>query len=79
MPIISKKNLIFLIFGTVKIKNPRAVGKNRRILDQNLVVKGEHLHILSNTMMVKFFYLLDINLDAILRWYQSLLELQQIL
>ena len=38
MPIISKKNLIFLIFGTVKIKNPRAVGKNRRILDQNVVV-----------------------------------------
>ena len=31
--------MIFLIFGTVKIKNPRAVGKNRRILDRNIVVR----------------------------------------
>ena len=38
MPTISKKNIIFLIFGTVKRKNPRSVGKNRRILDQNVVV-----------------------------------------
>ena len=41
MPTISKKKLIFLIFGMVKRKKPRAVGKNRRILDQNLVVKDE--------------------------------------
>ena len=33
-----KKKIIFLIFGTVKIKNPCAVGKNRQILDRNLVV-----------------------------------------
>ena len=33
-----KKKIIFLIFGTVKRKNPRAVGKNRRILDRNVVV-----------------------------------------
>ena len=36
-----KKKIIFLIFGTVKIKNPRAVGKNRRILDRNLVVSTD--------------------------------------
>ena len=32
-----KKKIIFLIFGTVKTKNPRVVEKNRRILDQNWV------------------------------------------
>ena len=36
-----KKKLIFLIFGTVKRKNPRAIGKNRRILDRNVVVKPQ--------------------------------------
>ena len=38
MPTISKKKLIFLIFGTIKRKNPCAVGKNRRILGRNVVV-----------------------------------------
>ena len=50
MPIISKKNLIFLIFGTVKIKNPRAVGKNRQILDQNIVVGGSVAERLVSTL-----------------------------
>ena len=33
-----KKKIIFLIFGTVKRKNPRAVGFFHRILDRNVVV-----------------------------------------
>ena len=33
-----KKKIIFVIFGTVKIKNPCAVGSNRQILNQNVVV-----------------------------------------
>ena len=37
-----KKKIIFLIFGMVKRKNPRAVGKNRRILDRNVVVDLLH-------------------------------------
>ena len=35
---IYKKKIIFVIFGTVKKKNPRTVGSNRRILDRNVVV-----------------------------------------
>ena len=40
-----KKKIIFLIFGTVKRKNPRAVEKNRRILDQNVVVTRTSISI----------------------------------
>ena len=36
-----KKKIIFVIFGTVKRKNPRVVGFFRRILDRNVVVKFE--------------------------------------
>ena len=35
---IYKKIYIFVIFGRFKIKNPRAVGSNRRILNRNVVV-----------------------------------------
>ena len=40
-----KKKIIFLIFGTVKIKNPRAIGKNRRILDRNVLVRDRFVYI----------------------------------
>ena len=38
MTTISKKKIIFVIFGTVKRKNPHAVGCFCQILDRNVVV-----------------------------------------
>ena len=38
-----KKKFNLVIFGRFKIKNPRAVGSNRRILDRNVVVVSDHL------------------------------------
>ena len=55
-PQFQKKKLIFLIFGTVKRKNPRAVEKKRRILDQNLVVlvdQGEKSPQLWGTRVIR--------------------------
>ena len=37
-----KKKINFLIFGRFKRKNPRAIGSNHRILDQNVVVVLTH-------------------------------------
>ena len=37
-----KKKINLVIFGRFKIKNPRAVGSNRQILDRNVVVPLAH-------------------------------------